>query len=88
MNKKLRALIQKCVEKDRAGQRELYTLLSPVLYGICLKYMKNKAEADDVFQDAFITLFQKIDQYKFSGSFEGWAKRIFINGAKVIEFWK
>ena len=81
MDKKLRILIQKCVENDREGQRELYTLLSPVLYGICLKYMKNKTEADDVFQDAFIVLFQKIGQYKFKGSFEGWAKRIFVNEA-------
>ncbi len=84
MDKKLRILIQKCVEKDREGQHELYMLLSPVLYGICLKYMKTKTEADDVFQEAFITLFQKIDQYKFRGSFEGWAKRIFINEALEV----
>lgn len=84
MDKKLRILIQKCIEKDREGQRELYMLLSPVLYGICLKYMKNKTEADDVFQDAFIKLFQKIDQYKFNGSFEGWAKRIFVNEALEV----
>ncbi|WP_347925719.1 sigma-70 family RNA polymerase sigma factor [Pontimicrobium sp. SW4] len=83
MDKELRILIQKCVEHDREGQRELYTLLSPVLYGICLKYMKSKPEADDVFQDAFIILFQKINQYKFNGSFEGWTKRIFVN--KAIE---
>ncbi|MDG4715402.1 RNA polymerase sigma factor [Winogradskyella marincola] len=62
----------------------MYMLLSPVLYGICLKYMKNKTEADDVFQDAFIKLFQKIDQYKFNGSFEGWAKRIFVNEALEV----
>lgn len=84
MDKELRILIQKCVENDRTGQRELYTLLSPVLYGICLKYMKNKTEADDVFQDAFIILFQKINQFKFEGSFEGWAKRIFVNEALRI----
>lgn len=84
MDKKLRILIQKCIEKDREGQRELYMLLSPVLYGICLKYMKNKTEADDVFQDAFIKLFQKIDQYEFNGSFEGWAKRIFVNEALEV----
>ncbi|MDB4181025.1 sigma-70 family RNA polymerase sigma factor [Flavobacteriaceae bacterium] len=81
MDKELRILIQKCVENDRAGQRDLYTLLSPVLYGICLKYMRSKVEAEDVFQDAFIILFQKINQYKFEGSFEGWAKRIFVNEA-------
>lgn len=84
MDKKLQILIQKCVENDRNGQRELYTLLSPVLYGICLKYMRNKTEADDVFQDAFIILFQKINQYKFEGSFEGWAKRIFVNEALEV----
>ncbi|WP_299122544.1 RNA polymerase sigma factor [uncultured Winogradskyella sp.] len=84
MDKELRILIQKCVKQDREGQRELYTLLSPVLYGICLKYMKNKTEADDVFQDAFIILFQKIDQYNYKGSFEGWAKRIFVNEALEI----
>lgn len=84
MDKELRILIQKCVENDKEGQRELYTLLSPVLYGICLKYMRNKTEADDVFQDAFIILFQKIYQYKFEGSFEGWAKRIFVNEALEV----
>lgn len=46
--------------------------------------MKNKTEADDVFQEAFINLFQKIHQYKFEGSFEGWAKRIFINEALEV----
>ena len=84
MDKELRKLIQKCVERNREGQRKLYMLLSPVMYGICLKYMKNKTEADDVFQDAFIILFQKIDQYKFKGSFEGWAKRIFVNEALEV----
>lgn len=54
------------------------------MYGICLKYMKNKTEADDVFQDAFIILFQKINQYKFEGSFEGWVKRIFVNEALEV----
>jgi RNA polymerase sigma-70 factor (ECF subfamily) len=84
LNKELQLLIQKCVKQDREGQRELYTLLSPVMYGICLKYMKNKTEADDVFQDAFIILFKKIHQFKYKGSFEGWAKRIFVNEALEV----
>ncbi|HSD07380.1 sigma-70 family RNA polymerase sigma factor, partial [Flavobacterium sp.] len=37
----------------------------------------------DVFQEAFVIVFQKIEQYNFEGSFEGWMKRIFIN--KLIE---
>lgn len=45
--------------------------------------MKNEDDAKDVFQESFIIAFQKIHQYKFEGSFEGWLKRIFIN--KLIE---
>lgn len=81
MKKELHDIIQLCIKNDKKGQLALYQLFSPVMYGICLKYMKNKSDADDVFQEAFIIVFQKIHQYKFKGSFEGWLKRIFINKA-------
>ncbi len=45
--------------------------------------MRNEHDAKDVFQEAFVIAFQKIGQYKFEGSFEGWIKRIFIN--KLLE---
>ncbi|WP_369829048.1 RNA polymerase sigma factor [Flavobacterium sp. 5] len=61
----------------------MYQLFSPMLYGLCLKYMRNEDDAKDVFQEAFVIAFQKIGQYKFEGSFEGWIKRIFIN--KLLE---
>lgn len=32
-------------------------------------------------QDSFLTIFEKIQQYQFKGSFEGWMKRITINTA-------
>ncbi len=79
----LETYIKQCVQNDRGGQLKIYQLFSPVLYGICLKYMKNEDDAKDVFQEAFIIVFEKIHQYKFEGSFEGWLKRIFIN--KLIE---
>jgi RNA polymerase sigma factor (sigma-70 family) len=75
--------IRKCVENDREAQLKIYQLFSPVLYGLCLKYMRNEEDAKDVFQEAFVIVFQKIEQYKFEGSFEGWIKRIFIN--KLLE---
>jgi len=46
---------------------------------ICLKYSRNYAEAEDNLQDAFLTIFKKIEQYKNKGSFEGWIKRITVN---------
>lgn len=75
--------IKKCVENDREAQLKIYQLFSPVLYGLCLKYMRNEDDAKDVFQEAFVIAFQKMGQYKFEGSFEGWIKRIFIN--KLLE---
>jgi RNA polymerase sigma-70 factor (ECF subfamily) len=51
------------------------------LFSVCLKYSRNYAEAEDNLQDAFVTIFNKMSQYKSKGSFEGWLKRITINTA-------
>lgn len=83
MKDNIETYIRKCVENDREAQLKIYQLFSPVLYGLCLKYMRNEEDAKDVFQEAFVIVFQKIEQYKFEGSFEGWIKRIFIN--KLLE---
>ena len=72
-------LIKKCAENNRIAQKELYDILSPKMFSICFKYMKNKEQAEDVFQDCFVKLFTKINQFKFKGSFEGWARKIFVN---------
>lgn len=48
---------------------------------MCLKYSQNYQDAEDILQDSFIIIFDKIKQYKSSGSFEGWMKRITINTA-------
>lgn len=83
MKENLDQYIRKCVKNDREAQLKIYQLYSPVLYGLCLKYMRNTDDAKDVFQEAFVIAFQKMEQYKFEGSFEGWLKRIFIN--KLLE---
>ncbi|HEU4788742.1 MAG TPA: sigma-70 family RNA polymerase sigma factor [Flavobacterium sp.] len=83
MKENIELYIKKCVENDREAQLKIYQLFSPILYGLCLKYMRNEDDAKDVFQEAFVIAFQKMGQYKFEGSFEGWIKRIFIN--KLLE---
>jgi RNA polymerase sigma-70 factor (ECF subfamily) len=37
--------------------------------------------AEDILQDGFITLFTRLRDYKGEGSFEGWARKIFVNTA-------
>ena len=72
-------LIQKCAKQDRKAQAEVYQIYSGKLYAVCLKYSKNKEEAQDNLQEGFITIFNKIGQFNNKGSFEGWMKRIVIN---------
>lgn len=75
----LNKLIKQCAKNDRKAQNEIYLLFAGKLYSICLKYSKNKQEAQDNFQDGFITIFNKIGQFNFEGSFEGWLKRVMVN---------
>ena len=74
-------LIQKCKKNDTKAQSDLYKLFSSKLFALCLKYSRNPVEAEDNLQDAFVTIFEKISQFKHKGSFEGWLKRIVINTA-------
>ncbi|MEX0997260.1 MAG: sigma-70 family RNA polymerase sigma factor [Flavobacteriaceae bacterium] len=75
----LNELIEKCKQEDIKAQGELYTLYSSKLYAVCLKYSRNATEAQDNLQDAFLTIFKSMSQYKHKGSFEGWMKRITVN---------
>ena len=77
----LQQLIKKCKKRDLKSQSEIYHLFAGKLFSLCLKYSKTHQEAEDNLHEAFITIFNKIDQYKFKGSFEGWMKRITINTA-------
>jgi RNA polymerase sigma-70 factor (ECF subfamily) len=74
-------LIKQCKSGDRKAQKELYDRYAAALFTSCLKYAPNYQEAQDVLQDSFITIFKKLDQYKDTGSFEGWCRRITINTA-------
>ena len=74
-------LIKQCQKKELKAQKALYELYSSKLFSLSLKYSKNYAEAQDNLQDAFISIFENIHQYKGKGSFEGWLKRITINTA-------
>lgn len=75
----LEQLIKDCKKNDTKAQSQIYELFSGKLFAVCLKYSRNYAEAQDNLHDSFLTVFNKISQYKDKGSFEGWLKRITIN---------
>jgi RNA polymerase sigma factor (sigma-70 family) len=72
-------LIKDCQQNSIRAQEQLYKLFAPKLFSACLKYSRNRADAEDNLQDGFLLIFSKIGQYQFKGSFEGWAKRVMVN---------
>ncbi len=74
-------LLVGCQKNDRAAQQQLYKSYSGKMYALCCRYVKNKMEAEDVLVTAFTKVFDKIDQFKSEGSFEGWIRRIVVNEA-------
>ncbi len=74
-------LVESCRKGDRASQKALYDRLAPRMYPICIRYAGDREVAQDILQDGFMTLFTKLEDYKGDGSFEGWARRIFVTTA-------
>ncbi len=74
-------IIKGCISGKRASQQQLFERYADEMFGVCLYYSKDRTEAEDTLHEGFMKIFQKISQYKGSGSFAGWMKRIMINTA-------
>ncbi len=74
-------LLEACRKGNRKAQKQLFDRLSPKMFALCLRYMGDRDEAQDVLQEGFITLFSRLDTYSGAGAFEGWARKIFVNTA-------
>lgn len=65
-------------DKDNA-LNIIYEQYSSLLFGICLRYCKDKEDAEDLLQESFIKIMNNLDMFSCDGSFEGWLKRITLN---------
>jgi RNA polymerase sigma-70 factor (ECF subfamily) len=75
----IKSIIEGCVRGDKRAQDTLYKKYASLLYGVCLRYAKNKMEAEDVLQEVFVKIYNNIHTYHHDGSFEGWLRRIAAN---------
>lgn len=76
-------LIKGCLAGTWAFQQMLYKRYAAKMLTVCMRYTGSKEEAEDVLQEGFILVFEKMSQFKMKGSFEGWIRRIIVN--KAIE---
>jgi RNA polymerase sigma factor (sigma-70 family) len=74
-------LIKGCLQRDRNAQKHLYDRYSSKMYALSYRYVRDSMEAEDILVTAFMKVFDKIDQFKSEGSFEGWIRRIVVNEA-------
>jgi RNA polymerase sigma factor (sigma-70 family) len=74
-------IIEGCIAGDRSAQAQLYNLYARKMMGVCSWYAHNKEEAEEILQDGFIRVFNYINKFSGSGSFEGWMRRIMVNAA-------
>jgi len=75
------SIIEDCIAGKRSAQSKLYKKCASTMLAVCLRYAGNRDEAEDIVQEGFIKVFQRISSFRKEGSFEGWIKRIMINQA-------
>ena len=74
-------LIQACLRNDRNAQRKLYNAYAGRMLVVCVRYVQNQAEAEDILQEAFIKIFQNLDKFRSESTLGAWIKRIVVNTA-------
>lgn len=74
-------LIDGCRRNERTAQKALYDLMAPKMLSVCCRYVKVRMEAEDILVTSFMKVFDRLDQFKNEGSFEGWIRKIVVNEA-------
>lgn len=74
-------LVRDCLRGDPRAQRALYDTYAEVMLGVCCRYIRTQADAEDVLQEAFVRVFTRLGQYRGSGELGGWIRRIVVHTA-------
>lgn len=72
-------IIKALRRRDSQVQRQVYEQYASRMLGVCMRYLGDQMTAEDILVEGFLKVFDKIDQYKGEGSFEGWIRRIMVN---------
>lgn len=79
MTNEYQQIIEGCVNWERTSQEKLYRAFSKDLFKVCRLYGTDSEDAEDMLHDAFMHIFKNIGSYNFTGSFEGWLRRVTVN---------
>lgn len=76
-----RELVKGCLGGNRRCQEGLYDRYARRMYAVCLRYARHELEAQDLMQEGFIRVFEKLKDFRLEGSLEGWVRRIMVHTA-------
>ncbi|MEE9371688.1 MAG: sigma-70 family RNA polymerase sigma factor [Saprospiraceae bacterium] len=75
-------LIEGCLRQDPKSQRGLYEKYRQSWFMTCLRYARNRMEADDIFQDGLMNVFKNLKQFDAKkAAFSTWSHRVMVNAA-------
>ncbi len=69
-------MIHGCIRNERAAQEKMYRLFYGRMMAVVRRYIDQSEQAEEVLNNGFLRAFQKVGQYTFQGSFEGWLRKI------------
>ncbi|MBP5342071.1 MAG: sigma-70 family RNA polymerase sigma factor [Bacteroidales bacterium] len=65
-------MLEGCRRRNRQAQKALYDTFAPMAMGLCMRYARNRAEAEDWLQDGFVRVFEKIGQVRAPEQLGAW----------------
>lgn len=79
-------LIKKCQSQNKKAQEELFKRLSIPMMGVCLRYLKNREDAEEILLNGFLKVFKNLEKFTYENeiAFFGWVKRIMINESLML----
>lgn len=72
-------LIVACKKGNAQAQRRLYEQYQTLMFRICLRYAKDRSEAQDMLQDGFIKIFTDLPKYRGEGAIGAWMRKVMVN---------
>lgn len=72
-------LIEACRKGDQRAQKALYERYAPHMLGVCLRYVRQREQAEDLLVEGMYKVLTRLRQYSGQGSFEGWIRRVMVN---------
>jgi RNA polymerase sigma-70 factor (ECF subfamily) len=72
-------MVRLAQQGDSAAFEVLYQRHSRRVYALCLRMAGNTTEAEDLTQDAFLTIFRKIQGFRGESAFSTWVHRVTVN---------